>query len=77
MLDNTIHTGNTGRGSTSTSRVEITPGNNPRRMPPPSLLKRDDSLKMDKIFEPTSPGGGEIKKNMEKAEMDRPHICQP
>jgi hypothetical protein len=46
-------------------------------MPPPSLLKRDDSLKMDKIFEPTSPGGGEIKKNMEKAEMDRPHICQP
>ena len=42
--------------------MEIPPGNNPRRMPPPSLLKRDDSLKMDKIFEPTSPGGGETKK---------------
>jgi hypothetical protein len=62
VLDNTIHTGNTGRGNTSISRVEIPPGNNPRRMPPPSLLKRDDSLKMDKIFEPTSPGGDDTKK---------------
>jgi hypothetical protein len=38
-------------------RVEIPPGHNPRRMPPPSLLKRDDSLKMEKIFEPNSPVG--------------------
>jgi hypothetical protein len=58
-MDNTLHADNRGRGN---PRVEIPPGNNPRRMPPPSLLKRDDSLKMDKIFELTSPGEGETKK---------------
>lgn len=60
-MDSTHHADNRGRGGNS-SRVEIPPGNNPRRMPPPSLLKRDDSLKMDKIFEPNSPGEGDTKK---------------
>jgi len=36
-------------------RVDTLPGNNPRRMPPPSLLKKEGSLKMDKIFMGTSP----------------------
>jgi len=44
----------------SAPKVEIPPGNNPRRMPPPSLLKRDDSLKMEKVFD--SPGGTTKKK---------------
>jgi hypothetical protein len=43
-------------------RVEIPPGQNPRRMPPPSLLKREGSLRMDKIFSATSPGAGSTKK---------------
>jgi hypothetical protein len=30
--------------------VETMPGNNPRRMPPSSLLKREDSIKMDNVF---------------------------
>lgn len=60
-MDNTLHADNRGKRGTS-SRVEIPPGNNPRRMPPPSLLKRDDSLKMDKVFEAASPSGGETKK---------------
>jgi hypothetical protein len=36
-------------------RVDTLPGNNPRRMPPPSLMKREDSMKMDKIFMGNSP----------------------
>lgn len=31
-------------------RVDTLPGHNPRRMPPPSLIKREDSIKMDKLF---------------------------
>lgn len=46
------------------SRVEIHPGGNPRRMPPPSLLlKRENSLKMEKVFEPTFPEGDRGKKS--------------
>jgi hypothetical protein len=45
----------TGDYQQNNTRVEIPPGNNPRRMPPPSLLKRDDSLRMDKIFTGNSP----------------------
>jgi hypothetical protein len=37
--------------------VPASPGQNPRRKPPPSLLKRDDSLKMEKIFS----GGAKVK----------------
>jgi hypothetical protein len=36
-------------------RVDTLPGNNPRRMTPPSLLKREDSMKMDKVFDGVSP----------------------
>ena len=36
--------------STSSSRVEMPAVQNPRRMPPSSLLKRDDSLKSDEVF---------------------------
>ena len=54
--------------------MEIPPGNNPRRMPPPSLLKRDDSLKMDKIFEPTSPAGGEAKKKYDGGNNSSAHL---
>jgi hypothetical protein len=37
--------------------VPASPSQNPRRKPPPSLLKRDDSLKMEKIFS----GGAKVK----------------
>lgn len=30
--------------------IDTMPGNNPRRMPPSSLLKREDSIKMEKVF---------------------------
>lgn len=46
-------------------KVEIPPGQNPRRMPPPSLLKRDDSLKMEKVFSATSPGAESVKKKVD------------
>jgi len=36
-------------------RVDSLPGVNPRRMPPPSLMKREDSMKMEKIFGAVSP----------------------
>ena len=42
-------------------KSETPPDQNPRRMPPPSLLKRDESLKMEKIFG-ISPGAGSVKK---------------
>ena len=45
------------------SRVEVLPGNNPRRMPPPSLLKRENSLKMEKVFEPIAPEASSEKKS--------------
>ena len=45
------------------SRAEVLPGNNPRRMPPPSLLKRENSLKMEKVFEPIAPEAGGEKKS--------------
>jgi hypothetical protein len=70
-MDNTIHADNTARGN---SRVEIPPGINPRRMPPPSLLKRDDSLKMDKIFEPASPAGDETKKKYGEGHGSSAHL---
>jgi len=34
----------------SQNHVETLPGNNPRRMPPTSLMRREDSMKMDKVF---------------------------
>eukprot|EP00339_Tiarina_fusa_P005057 CAMPEP_0117015240 /NCGR_PEP_ID=MMETSP0472-20121206/12212_1 /TAXON_ID=693140 ORGANISM="Tiarina fusus, Strain LIS" /NCGR_SAMPLE_ID=MMETSP0472 /ASSEMBLY_ACC=CAM_ASM_000603 /LENGTH=488 /DNA_ID=CAMNT_0004718995 /DNA_START=26 /DNA_END=1492 /DNA_ORIENTATION=+ len=44
-------------------RVELATGQNPRRMPPPSLLKRDDSLKSDEVFSAAlSPPTGSKKK---------------
>ncbi len=36
-------------------RVDTLPGANPRRMPPPSLMKREDSMKMEKVFGASSP----------------------
>ena len=48
------------------SRVEVPPGNNPRRMPPPSVLKRENSensIKMEKVFEPIAPEAGSEKKS--------------
>lgn len=55
-------------------RVEIPPGNNPRRMPPPSLLKRDDSLKMEKVFESTSPAGTGPKKKYDSGNGSSAHL---
>jgi hypothetical protein len=41
---------------------------------PGSLLNRDDSLKMDKIFEPTSPAGSEIKKTYGEGQGSSAHL---
>jgi hypothetical protein len=70
-MDNTLHADNTVR---TNARVEIPPGNNPRRMPPPSLLKRDDSLKMEKLFDPVSPANGETKKKYGEGNSSSDHL---
>jgi hypothetical protein len=58
--------------NTSIPKVEIPPGNNPRRMPPPSLLKRDDSLKMEGVFD--SPAGATSKKKVNEAHGSSAHL---
>lgn len=42
-------------GQPKQQHVDTLPGNNPRRMPPPSLMKREDSMKMEKVFGAASP----------------------
>lgn len=64
----------TGSDENPSQRVEIPAGNNPRRMPPPSLLKRDDSLRMEKIFEPDTPAGAGPKKKYEGGNGSSAHL---
>ena len=56
-----VHLGQPKQQQQQQQRVDTLPGNNPRRMPPPSLLKREDSIKMEKLFGAASPSSAKRK----------------
>jgi hypothetical protein len=54
-VNSNISSNNSNQGDDQPSRVDVPSGNSNARRIPPASLKRENSLKMEKIFEPLSP----------------------